>query len=321
MTVPTGATQTYTRVGIREDLTDIISNIDPIERPFINNVGKGKANQTLHEWQTDGYRTAVDTNAQIEGDDASAAARAATVRLTNYTQISDENVITSGTDRAVKNAGRGDEHAYQVAKAGVELQRDMETQLLSVTPKAAGSAGVARESAAVGSWIATNFSGGTTSAAPTGDGTNSPSDGTDRAVSETHLRTVMEGIFTETGRSRGYLALMGPAIKSEITLNYSGIATNFKDIGSSNVAPIVGATDVYVSDFGEIALVPDVFMPDNATYVLNKELWKVCYLRGMTTNELAKTGDADKDQIIVEYTLESLNEKGNAQILDQDPTL
>jgi len=34
MAAPTGTTQTYSRVGIREDLTDIISNIDPVERPF-----------------------------------------------------------------------------------------------------------------------------------------------------------------------------------------------------------------------------------------------------------------------------------------------
>jgi len=219
------------------------------------------------------------------------------------------------------NAGRGDEHDYQVAKAGVEVQRDMETQMLSAQAKVAGNSSTARVSASVGSWISTNFNGGSGSAAPTGDGSDIPTGGTDRAVAESHLRDIMQSIYTETGRSRNYMALMGPAIKSEVTLNYSGIATNFKDISSKNIAPIVGATDVYVSDFGEIALVPDVFMPANSTYVLSKELWKVCYLRGMQTNELAKTGDSDKDQIICEYTLEAVNEKGNGHIADQDPTL
>ena len=51
--------------------------------------------------------------------------RSATVRLSNYTQISGKSVGVSGTDEVVKNAGRGDELAYQMAKVGKELKRDI----------------------------------------------------------------------------------------------------------------------------------------------------------------------------------------------------
>ena len=37
---------TYTTVGIREDLADIIYNISPTETPFMSGVGKTKATNT-----------------------------------------------------------------------------------------------------------------------------------------------------------------------------------------------------------------------------------------------------------------------------------
>ena len=57
---------TYTTVGIREDLADIIYNISPTETPFMSGVGKTKATNTLHQWQTDAL-SAVAANAQAEG--------------------------------------------------------------------------------------------------------------------------------------------------------------------------------------------------------------------------------------------------------------
>ena len=73
MAVPGNTVQTYNRVGIREDLADVIYNISPTECPFMSNAGKGSASQTNHEWQTDGL-AAAGANAQIEGDDFGADA-------------------------------------------------------------------------------------------------------------------------------------------------------------------------------------------------------------------------------------------------------
>ena len=63
MGVPSNTTETYSRVGIREDLADVIYNISPVETPFISNAGKGSATQTNHEWQTDALEAAA-ANAQ-----------------------------------------------------------------------------------------------------------------------------------------------------------------------------------------------------------------------------------------------------------------
>lgn len=325
MAVPSNTTQKYTRVGIREDLGDLISNVDPIERPFVNSVGKTTAKQTLHEWQTDTYRAAA-ANAKVEGDDYSNSSRGATVRPSNHCQIIGDATGTSGTARAVVNAGRGDEHDYQVAKIAMELQRDQEFIALRIDQaKGAGSASTARTMGTLGSWIATNTNLGSSGAAPTGDGSDNITAGTDRAVAESQIRDIMSKIFTSTGRLVSYMAFMNAALKSKVSTAWVGLAaTNVQypvKVSNQNMVSIVAAADAYHSDFGDVALVPDVFMPAKTIHVINPELWAFAYLRGLGVDELAKTGDADRDMVLMEVTLEAINQKGNGIITAVDPAL
>jgi hypothetical protein len=122
--------KTYTTVGIREDLADIIYSISPTETPFMSGVAKTKATNTSHQWQTDAL-AAVAANAAVEGATISYGTQSPTTKETNYTQISTKAIQVSGTNDAVTSAGRNSELAYQVAKAAKELKRDMETALLS----------------------------------------------------------------------------------------------------------------------------------------------------------------------------------------------
>ena len=59
MAVPNNTVETFDRIGIREDLADVIYNIAPTETPFMSNAATGTAAQTLHEWQTDGLAAAA----------------------------------------------------------------------------------------------------------------------------------------------------------------------------------------------------------------------------------------------------------------------
>jgi hypothetical protein len=141
MAQPTNTYDSYDGVNsIREDLADVIYNISPTETPFMSNASKGQASNTLHEWQTDSL-AAVAVNAQVEGDNYDGDSRSATTRLTNYTQISAKAVTISGTDDAVTNAGMGTQMAYQLAKMGKEIKRDMENAMVGVEQaKVAGDA-------------------------------------------------------------------------------------------------------------------------------------------------------------------------------------
>ena len=50
--------------------------------------------------------------------------------------------------------------------------------------------------------------------------------------------------------------------------------------------------------------------------LLDSDLWAVAFLRNFVTWDLAKTGDTERKQILVEYTLEARNEKGSGGVFD-----
>ena len=156
MAVPTNTTQTYARVGQKEDVSDLIFNIAPTETPFVTKAKKTKASNTAHEWQTDSLAAAA-ANANLEGDQTTAVALTATKRLKNFTQILKKVVSVSGTARAVKAYGREDEFEYQLSKRMKELKRDLEFAAVQNQAGTAGAAASAPTMASVESWIATNY--------------------------------------------------------------------------------------------------------------------------------------------------------------------
>lgn len=314
MTVPTGTTQTYGVVGRREDLTDVIHDITPTETPFMSAIEKGKADNTNHEWQTDALAAASASNAVIEGDDADNDTITATVRLGNYTQLSDKVVQVSSTQRASNNAGRGDELSYQVMKRGKELKRDMESTLTSNNASVAGAAGTARKCAGFEAWIQTNDSrgaGGSNTAFSAGIQA-AATDGTQRAFSETYLKDVMQ-LCWENGGEPSILMVGG--FNKKAVSGFTGIADQVRDTGSK-AATIVATADVYVSDFGTLKVVPNRFSRSRSALVVDPGMWKLCYYQRFQTVDLAKTGHSDRKMLSVEYTLESCNEKSSGCVAD-----
>lgn len=309
----------YTK-SVREDLSDVIYNISPVDVPFQSNIGRDKASQTFTEWQTDTLAAAVSTNAALEGDDVASTSdsRAATNRVGNYTQISRKIVLTSGTLEASDKAGMRSAKAYNLAKAANELRRDMETTLTGVQTATVGNNTVARKTAGLGAWIITNFTAGTgTTSAPA---MSSGSDGypataavagTATAITETRLKTAIQQVWTQGGSPD--FVMCGPVNKQLISA-FTGIATRFRDVPAGKQAQIVGAADVYVSDFGTMNIVPNRFQPESVVYLVDKSMAAVSYLRPFQSIPLAKTGDAEKSMLIVEYALKVRNEKAFAQI-------
>lgn len=268
------------------------------------------------EWQIDSLAATNGSNAQVEGDDATADAIVATTRRANYTQISRKVVQVSGTDRAVRNAGRKDELGYQLMKSAKALKRDMEVILTANAAYNAGNSSTARVTAGIDSWIYTNatFLGATGAANPaTPDGTHTRTDGTNTvAVTEANVKTVLANIFTAGGDPE-YSILS--AVNKQIFSGFTGNVTRFNDI-SERDKKLFAAYDVYVSDFGEIKLVPDRFSRSRDIFFIDPDYIKVAYLRPFETVPLSKTGDSDRKMLIVEYALEMSNEKASGGIFD-----
>ena len=111
MATPANAVSSQNIKGAREDLIDVIYNIDPYDTPFISATPTGKADNIIRSWQTDELR-APGANAVIEGEDATINPGTFTSLLNNYCQISDETLQVTGTTDAIKKAGRKNELAY-----------------------------------------------------------------------------------------------------------------------------------------------------------------------------------------------------------------
>ena len=313
MAVPSNTYMRYTSIGVREDLSDVIYDISPTDTPIMSSIGKSKATNTLHEWQTDSLAAASTTNALIEGDDAAAASISPTVRLTNFTQIVGKTVQVSGTLEAVDKAGRKSEKSYQLAKAASELKRDIEAIITANQAKTNGQATTtARKMGALLSWITTNVSKGSAGTNPTGDGSDVRSDTTTVTFTEAMLQTVVQEIFTEGGTPK--LLVVPPGLKATVS-GFTGIAAQ-RYVTGAEPTTIVAAAGAYLSDFGLISIVPDRFMRTRDALVLDPEYAALAYLRPFQTNDLARTGDSDKTQILAELTLEMRNEKAHGGIFD-----
>jgi hypothetical protein len=316
MTLPTNAFATYSAIGNREDLSDVIYRIDPSDTPFISGIEREKATAVNHEWQTQSLATVDTANAVLEGDDATTDAVTVTTRLGNICQISDKVARVTGTQQSVEHAGRDDEMAYQEMLKGLELKRDMESILCGTNQaKNTGAAATARVTASVLSWIKTNVSkddvgaGANPSAA---DGTGTRTDGTQRAFTEAQLKSVLSSCWTNGGKPD---TIMVGAFNKQTFSTFTGRATPMEQATSKK---IVASVEVYESDFGTLKVVANRFSRTRDCLVLQMDMWATAYLPGrkMVSVPLAKTGDSERRQMLSEYCLVARNEKASGGVFD-----
>jgi len=81
---------------------------------------------------------------------------------------------------------------------------------------------------------------------------------------------------------------------------------------------IAGAVDAYLSDFGRLQMVPDIFMPDGVMLMIDPNYADIAPLSGrdMLTERFAITGDAADGGVTFEGTLRVEAPKAHAMIGD-----
>lgn len=316
MALTTGGFASYAAKGNREDLTDMIYNISPTDTPFVSNIGRGKAKATFHEWQTDSLADVSTTNAALEGGDITVASSTATTRIGNYCQISTASVAVSGTQEVVDKAGRKSEMAYQIAKRGKEVKRDIEAIATRTQGQNAGDATTARKARALESWLTTNDNRGSGGADATG-AIYSPTDATAgdmRTFTETHLKDVIQKVFVSGGEPS--ILMVGPVNKQRVS-DFTGRASTRQMVDENT---ILGAASIYASDFGDLRVIPNRFQRERSAFVLDPEYASIAYLRGFQTKDLARIGDSDRKYMLAEWTLEMKNEAAHGIAADLTTT-
>lgn len=319
MTIIANTFTRYASIGIREELSNIIYNISPEETPFMSNGGRETVRNTFFEWQTDSLANAAH-NYHIDGDDITTfPATEPTSRIGNYTNISRKLIILADNLSVIDAAGRTSELAYQITKMGQELKRDQEHTLLANQVAVGGGTGTARRTAGLPAWLKTNSSRGTGGTDPTvaggvvnaaaGDATTANR----RAFTIDMLNDVIEKVWNQGGTPK--MLMVGGHNKTVVS-GFTGIAANRYEISKPEAGVIIGAADIYVSDFGTVNIVPNRFQRDRDAFVLDPEFYATCILRPIESIELAKTGDAEKRMLLVEYGLKVKNEAALGVIAD-----
>ena len=324
MAVNANTNETYDVSTIREDLQDALVSISPTETPFMSSIGRRSVSNTYFEWPVIELAAASNSNRVAEGEAAPGNdAPTNALRLANYTQISDKVVEVSDTNEAVNGAGDAQRKAKQIAYKLKELKRDMETMLVGDNNAAvAGSSGTARETASLTAFLKTNVDRGTGGANPTLSGSTegypnaAATDGTLRALTETMLKGVIASCWDEGAEPT--IVLCGSGVKQKISSTFTGSATRYRDISDKKV---VASIDLYVSDFGELQIVPTRFIRSRDVFVLDPSYARVGYLQTTKQKPLARTGHSDRTLISTEYGLQVDNEKAHGIIADINPAL
>ena len=300
--------------GLRENLTDMIYDISPKKTPFMSMIGRSKATAVLHEWQLDSLADPDTTNKKAEGNEASFTTPAATTRVGNYCQISDKTAIVSGTLEAVDKAGRKSEMAKQMSKRSAELKRDMEKILLSNQP---ASGTDPRATGGLEAWLKTN------TVFVTSDGSNPsyttlPNDARgDSASPVTFTEAMLQDAVQQAWESGAEPSILscGAFNKAKVSA-FNGIASQVMNLNGAKPGTIIGSASVYVSEFGNLKVVANRWQKTSSVYGFDPEYLSVMYLRPFAQEKLAKTGDAEKRLINVEYGLKVHNEAAHFGIFD-----
>ena len=316
MAQPTGTYTSFTAKGLREDLENVIYDISPTDTPFMSMGSRTDAIAVNHEWQTDSLSAAAD-NFKEEGATLTAATPSATTRVGNICQISWKTTLVTGTLDAVSKAGRKEELAYQMSKSAKELKRDMERAMVGVNIAkiAMAGTGTVRKLGSLPTWVNTNISKAGNGANGAGAGAAARTDGTARAFTETLLKAAIVLAY-DNGADIKYL-MMKPSQKQTFSAfvgvgGGSGVS-NFTDTADQR---IIGGMDVYVSDFGEMAVVPNRFQRSREAWLIDPDYYGTAYLRPFNQREVASVSDGEQRAIIAEYTLVVKNEAALGAVYD-----
>ena len=305
-------------IGVKEDLSDVIYRIDPDECPLVSALSRVSANQVLTEWLVQTLNAAAD-NAQPEGFTASMQAVIKPVRLNNVCQIMARTVGVSNTLRSVDMAGGEDEYNRQLVLRGMEIKRDLE---LAITSPLIRTITDPRHMSGLPAYCANGSRGAGAGVMPVGDGSNAGTAGTLRDLTLAMVDSATQQAWQAGGKPS--LGIMSGNVKAYFaTLSQGGtgnavVAQNIQNVTSAESVTIMGAVDVYRTNFGTIQLAPDRFCPAHQILLVSTDYVELAPLPGrdIVEQEYAKTGDNTQGGVVFEGTLRPTAPLANAWIAD-----
>nr|WP_157696289.1 DUF5309 family protein [Caballeronia temeraria] len=289
---------------MKEDVSDVISNISPTNTPFQTLVKTESIHNTLFQWQED-QLAMVGDNAAVEGADASDSVLNPTTMLSNYSQILTKTIRVSNTADKISAYGRAKETALHLSKKSAELKNELEYALVGKAQDAAvGNETTARKFGNV-------FGHGATGQALIDTGNVIDHTATPVALSENDILTANQKLYEGGGEATILMIKPGDSLA---VAGFTAAAGRTRMFDGSADKTIVNVVNLYVSPFGEQKVVLNRFLKADSALLFNPSYWKIAVLRPWTRIPLAVTGDANRTQLIGEFSVKHLNRKASAAI-------
>jgi hypothetical protein len=321
--MPTNTLQTYTVIGMKEEVDDKIYRVSPEETPFVSMIGRKSVDSVTPEWLRDALRSPA-SNAKVEGADSTFAAQTQPERLSNKCQIISDTLSVTGTTDRVAKYGRDKETARLKAKKMVELKKDIEWSAIANGAFVAGDATTPRQMRGLYGWVATNNELGVAGspAAPVISTNTAPVAGTLRKFEEPLLQSLILKVYNSGGKCQ--VLMTSPSHKSKAS-TFSGGVQRISDVSKGDVR-LQTSFSVYGHDFGETKVIPNRVMAGsgagliNTAYLIDPEQCKLGVLRPFQSKRLGDVGDSENHLILTEVTLQVNEEKALGAIRDLTAT-
>jgi hypothetical protein len=293
--------QTYTQVGIKEDVADVITNLSPRKTPFMSSIGSEKITQPLFQWQEDTLRAPAQ-NAAIEGADPTFITVTPTTMKSNYTQIFTEAVTVSDRADVVSTYGRKKEFAYQMAKTAAQVKRDVEIAYIGLAgTKAAGN----------GSTVPSTLDSAQVQIASANIVRTAANDD---PLTEQFLVTALQAAYISGAEPS---RIMVTPTNSVTLAGFAAAAGRYRTLSGSDAKKLVNVVNLYVSPFGEQKVEINRWLRAENTLVYEPDMWTKPTLRPWERKNLAKTGDSTKAMLLGEFSLKHKNSLGSALIVQK----
>jgi len=232
--------------------------------------------------------------ARLEGDDSDPIGYTDLTTNSNYTQIFHKEIRQTGTAPYQDRYGMTDQMQYESAKSIPEMMRLVE-RTLQYGKRAAGSTTTPRMMGGYQDFITTNKASGSAISAMSSAGITQIEDAVELAYN--------------AGGSGDYLAIVNPATYQKIKSSYDSSAYIRYAPEQNRFGTLV---DTIVTPFGNVSFVIDRWQLSTLIPILKLDNVGMLTLRPWQVEDLAKTGDAEKKELLGEFSFCLKLEKSHA---------
>jgi len=259
--------------GARQNLENLLKTVEPTETPLYSTLSQSEAPKaTLNEWLVDSLAD-PEIGGVIDGVDLTISDAANLIdsraRLGNRVQTIRDIFSVSRQAEMIDVAPGGQGGLFNASKAKslIQLKRSIETAIASGNDQAAGSAGAGATMCGLGLWSDPTHVGNTfDTVAKQAFRAVSGSRVSLAALTESALRGLLQSVYTASGAKGSYKLYAGPAVMNTITDYTRAAVTNnpvYSFTQDLSGKTLVNSVLTYISDFGELQILPDLFLGRN----------------------------------------------------------